>query len=82
VRADAGEGKEACDEHEKEGPRGGDDGRENALGRGLQGGGGEGGNSGGARRFEMNSGAVGLEAEGQGGAGGTLAVDEEEGCGG
>jgi hypothetical protein len=30
----------------------------------------------------MNSGAVGLEAEGQGGAGGTLAVDEEEGCGG
>lgn len=38
--------------------------------------------SGGARRFEMNSEAVGLEGEGHGGAGGTLAADGEEGCGG
>jgi len=30
----------------------------------------------------MNLEAVGLEGEGQGGAGGALAVDEEEGCGG
>lgn len=81
--AHAGEGEEAGDEREEEGPRGGDDGREDALGRGLlQGGGGEGGDLGGARRFEMNSEAVGLEGDGQGGAGGALAVDGEEGCGG